>query len=524
MMIVGIVIISMALLVVGAGFYLESRAIGTIKSEFSRLTDGRYRIDAGKVNVSLWRRSVTLDDIEIRPVRVSMTDASTLPKMVFGASVKQLFVTGIKFKKNDGKISIEIRKLALNSPKLKMREFPNHAPFPKDTATVSRPIKININQIILSNGSVVHARIAGNDTIRNNISGVELEIDKFFINSDTLAGANFLGNNTRLTVKKITHLSKDKSTCLEIDSIDMETGKRSLKLSRFAIVPTYGKNEFARKSWRHEDWTRMTIRNIACSGVDYSYFLNKGVLKIETVSVDHGEISSYKNRNIIRDEWVKTLFQQKIQRLPVKMDVGKMIIGNFDAQYEELALGASESGKITFNKLKGKITNLTNIMPADTSYIKIEAAGTVNNSGHFSTVILLPVDSLTNRFEVTATLGTTNLPDLNTMMTPLANVVIDKGIADKLTVRIIGTTTRTTADMLFLYHDLKVTLLRDKNGVMEKQKFLSNIVNMLIIKDSNPGSKGIRTAHTETMRDPYRSPFNFLWRTIYDGLKETVGF
>lgn len=525
-MIVGIVIASLALLVVGAGFYLQSRADNIIKREFALLTDGRYQLDAGRINVSLWRRSITLSDIEISPdpAHIPPADTSVFPKMLFNVSAEQLYVSGIHFKKHDGKIDVEIRKLELSSPTIKVREFPRLAPSPKDTAAVSRPMKIDIQRIILSNGSVEHTKIAKNDTIRNIITGVELEVDRFFIDSDTLgSGSHLLGNNTHLTITKITHLPKDGSTRLEVDSIYMETGKQFLKVARFALVPTYSKNEFAHKSWRHADWTSMALSNIECNGLDYDHFLDKSVLKIDSISIASGEISSYKNRNVKRDEWVKTLFQQKIQRLPVKIDIATVTIGNFDARYEELALGGNEPGKITFDNLSGEISNLTNITPAENPYIKIEAAGMLNNSGHLSATIFLPVDSLTNRFEVAATIGTTNLPDLNTMITPLANVMIDIGVADKMTVHIIGTTTRASTDMTFLYHDLQVTLLKEKNNVVKERRFLSNVVNRLVIKNDNPGRGGVRNAHTETSRDPYRSPFNFLWRTIFDGLKETVG-
>lgn len=527
LMIVGIVIASLLILVVGAGLYLESRADIIIKREFSRLTDGRYRLEVGKINVSLFRRSITLNDLEIRPdsAHLPSADTSVFPKMLFRMSAKQLFVGGISFKKQDGKMDVEISKLQLNSPDIKVREFTHHlASSPKDTSRVAGSVKITINQLILSDGSVEHTKVEKHDTIRNILSGVELEIDKFFIDSNTLISERrLLGDNTHLTIKKITHMPKDETKRLELDSLHIETGRQLLKFSRFALVPTYGKDEFALRSWRHEDWTPLALYDVTCSGLDYYHLLNKGVVKIDSISIAKGEIRSLKNRNIQRNEWIKTLFQQKIQRLPVKIAVDKVMIGNFYAQYEELTLGKSEAGKITFSNLSGEISNLTNITPTQNPYIKIEAGGMVNNSGHLNATIFLPVDSLTNHFEVTATLGTTNIPDINTMIAPLANVMIQSGTVDKLTVHIVGNTTRTIADMTFLYHDLEVTLLKEKNNMVTEKKLLSEVVNQLVIKDSNPKKDKVRSTHTETVRDPYRSPFNYMWRTILDGVKETVG-
>lgn len=525
-MIAGIVIASLLLLVVGAGFYLESHVDTIVKREFSRLTDGRYRIDAGKINVSLLRRSITLNDIEIMPDSAYIPPAgvSVSRKILFGVSAKQLFASGISFKKHYGKLDLGIRKLQLSSPDIKIRQFA-HRPSSsaKDTSKVKKPVRINVRQIILSGGSVEHTRIAKNDTVRNTIIGIELEIDKFFIDSDTLnSSKRLLGDNASLTITKIIHTPKDKMTRLEIDSIHIETGKQLLKFSRFASIPMYGKNEFAFKSPRHADWTSAALYDVECSGLDYYRLLNKSILKIDNISIPRGEVSSYKNRQIKRNEWIKTLFEQKMQRLPLKVDVNKVMIGNFYAQYEELALKGIQPGKITFNNLRGKITNLTNITPAKTPYIRIDAGAMVNNSGHLQASIFLPVDSLNNRFEVAATLGQTNIPDMNTMITPLTNVVIDTGIADKLTVHIVGTATRAKADMTFLYHDLHVTLLKEKNDTLVKRRFLSDIINLFVVRDSNPKRNEVKSTQTETTRDPYRSPFNYLWRTIFDGLKKTV--
>jgi hypothetical protein len=77
----------------------------------------------------------------------------------------------------------------------------------------------------------------------------------------------------------------------------------------------------------------------------------------------------------------------------------------------------------------------------------------------------------------------------------------------------------------FLYEDLTVTVLEKDKGVKELDKksvltFLANIA----IKNSNPKkNQDIRVAQVHLDRDINHSIFYLSWKTIFKGLKETVG-
>lgn len=101
-----------------------------------------------------------------------------------------------------------------------------------------------------------------------------------------------------------------------------------------------------------------------------------------------------------------------------------------------------------------------------------------------------------------------------------------KRMADEvvfLDFRIASNTWQSQINMLFLYEDLKVRLLKEKDGEVKVRSFLTTLANGILLIKNNPGSKGERKAEATAERDVYRSQFNYLWRSLLAGLKKTIG-
>lgn len=525
LIIAGIVIAALVILVVGAGLYLQSRADKIIQKEFARLTHNRYRLTSGKIDVSLFNRSVTLNNLNIAPNPDAPPVSDTLPAMPLSLvdfSARELFIAGIHFNKRNDATNIKIRRLRVQAPKVKVQQMRGGDKVPKSGVKVT-PVKIGIGRIIVSNGYAEYSQLNMGDTLRNVIEGFELQTEKFLIDTGNGITASALGDNTRLLIAKITHMSKDQSMRMEIDSVALETAAQTLSIASLAMIPTYSKGEFGYKAWHHKDWSRGSFSGISCHSVDFARLLSGGELHIDSAYLSGGGFSSYKNRNIERTEWIKPMHYQLIQRIPVKFSVRTAAIGSFDAQYEELKAGGDKAGIITFNKIGGRIDGLTNIPTPGRAYSEWRLHAELMDAGTLTVTGFMPIDSLNDRFELIAVLGKTDPTVLNSMITPLANIAVSDGTINKMDLRIVGNSHRATIDMTFLYNDLKVTIFKEKDGRLKERSLLSGIANHIAIIDSNPLRKETRTAHQTNTRDPYRSPWNYLWRTVFAGAKETIG-
>ena len=118
-----------------------------------------------------------------------------------------------------------------------------------------------------------------------------------------------------------------------------------------------------------------------------------------------------------------------------------------------------------------------------------------------------------------------DLTALNELITPLAFAKVESGKLVDFTFNTEASTKGATVDMLFLYRDLKAEIMKEKNGEVIDNKFLSRLAN-LVLKHDNPdhpeqGTRGPRHSHLTIERDPYHSTFNYLWQILRPALTES---
>ena len=74
------------------------------------------------------------------------------------------------------------------------------------------------------------------------------------------------------------------------------------------------------------------------------------------------------------------------------------------------------------------------------------------------------------------------------------------------------------------YEDLKVDVLkRDDDSKKIEKKGLTSFLANTIVKNSNPDKGNLRKETPHYDRDIQKSFFNLVWKTIFTGMKETVG-
>ena len=74
------------------------------------------------------------------------------------------------------------------------------------------------------------------------------------------------------------------------------------------------------------------------------------------------------------------------------------------------------------------------------------------------------------------------------------------------------------------YKDFKISMFKktQENTATKKRRFLSAIANTLI-KNDNPQNGTLRSFSVEYDRDPSKSFFNLVWKSVFTGMKGTFG-
>jgi hypothetical protein len=183
-------------------------------------------------------------------------------------------------------------------------------------------------------------------------------------------------------------------------------------------------------------------------------------------------------------------------------------------------------GVVTFYNSVLNISNITN-MPSEiqkNNQLKIgfdtKVLQSIPLKGSFNFVL----NDKEGHFTVNGHVEGFDAKALNKVSIPMALIHINGGQINSLDFNFKGNNTKASGVLTMKYKDLKVDVLkRDKDTREIKKRGLASLGANLLIKNDNPGSEGLREVNPEYDRNIYKSFFNLVWKTLFTGMKQTVG-
>jgi hypothetical protein len=101
---------------------------------------------------------------------------------------------------------------------------------------------------------------------------------------------------------------------------------------------------------------------------------------------------------------------------------------------------------------------------------------------------------------------------------------IKEGFNNKLTTYIEANEDSSSGFMKFSYSGLKISVLNDKAGLMNEDKFISFLANTFAVKRDNPRQGKILTpVNVKAKHEKQRSFINYCWISVFSGIKNTFG-
>ena len=306
-----------------------------------------------------------------------------------------------------------------------------------------------------------------------------------------------------------------------ISSIDFSKKREELDIDNIHLKPNYPKFSFAHIHPSGADWFNVQIDKIKLSGIDANRLINDSMLLVKKMRIDHVLLENLKNQKIDIEHNKMPLLYEQVQKLPLKFLIEDLDIKEFTVLYEELARNGYQTARIPFSGMSGRIRNFTNIQQADNSYYTLKAKGLLMGNNPFIAEWQIPVDSLNDKFFLSAQIGPADMRDFNQLIRPMAPAYVKSGRIDKLSFHTEASSIGAVVDMEFVYDSLHIQLLNNMFSD-EKNKLYTQVVNRWAIKSSNSGSR-LRTSRQEITRDPYHSTFNYFWQILQPPLIESVG-
>lgn len=553
---------------------IENRIEQALVREVDQRTAGLYHLQVERTTLGLIKRSVTLEKICLIADTTRLISQGE-SHFISQINIAQLTATKIDWQKNASDLMLSCNQFTLRDPIIhifrygkvtKMPDNQNTNPVHKinpngirsetehtnNTTTSSQQLinknprsnsqtstpsqiglprqtftpaneRVKIVNLILTNGAIYEYETDGEKSNLHVTNGISFETGAIAIDltSDT-ANTHLSRRNLTANIVGIQYTFQNKENQLRLDTLYINTTKRFIRTTGLQLIPQLPQSDYAELSQNHSDWTKIQTSTTIWTGIDFTAFMKERSIVIDTITIQHAEISSYKNRQIAQSQREKQLLNQTLRHLPIALDIRCLQFGPLDVVYQELTPEGVQPGKLTVTNLTGECLGLSNRPAQNQSFLTIRSTGKLMGLANLQTTINFSLQDTSEQFTVNGQLGSLAMNQLNTLTEPLANLSIQNGRIDTLIFNITGNKHSSAVDLKLLYNGLEIELIKDHDGQIRQRRLLSEAINDWILYSSNPQYGRTRIGTGSTDRDPYKSQFNYLWKSLWPGLKSML--
>ncbi|MEO9023260.1 MAG: hypothetical protein ABI237_18445 [Ginsengibacter sp.] len=321
--------------------------------------------------------------------------------------------------------------------------------------------------------------------------------------------------------------SEDGNYHFDFKNIQINSLQKELQVASFNIIPAKGEKGFTSGFPFQKDRYDIQLSGIQLTDIDMNSLIDKQLVASELM-INHTIAKIYRDlhKPLEKKSKVGNYPSQLLTRLDIPINISKAVLKDAYIEYRENEVLSDSIGEISFAGTKLNISNITNV-PAE-----IRKNKRMNIS--FDTKVLREIPLKGNvRFMLNSDQGdfvvNGHTPSfdamiLNKVSVPMGLIKINSGDIHSINFHLTGNDTSAKGDFLMKYDNLKVEVLkRDKNTGEVKKRGLASLAANAIVKNKNPDHNGLRKMNPEYGRDIYKSFFNLVWKTVFTGMKETVG-
>ena len=196
-------------------------------------------------------------------------------------------------------------------------------------------------------------------------------------------------------------------------------------------------------------------------------------------------------------------------------------------RYIEHPAQGEKEGTLTFTAVNGRMLHISNI----SENIERHPMLTLSTQSRFmdaaplyATLAFDMARARSGHFSVDAELGSMDGTVLNSVLVPLAGVRIESAEIDGVVLDLRGNNDQCSGDVSLFYRGLKFNILKLKDGEEVKNRkllsFLAGAIFMVLENTNN--DRNTDPKRVSYQRDPQKGIFNLIWKTIFEGIQETV--
>ena len=333
-------------------------------------------------------------------------------------------------------------------------------------------------------------------------------------------------NDIDIKCAKYAYLTADKFYRNTIEDIAYNSSKGQLRIGTIRFAPQISEEGFANKFPYQKDRYDVSIRNVLMIGPKLKLFLDNKIF-ITSLTAEMANIKIYRDLSKPLEPVSKigSYPHQVLIKSSTPIDIRKVLLNDVNIQYKENNTYSHKHGIIKFNNSTIALNNVTNIpslIRTNNICLATFDSKAIENIP-LSVTFKFPLNTTDGHFDVKGSIDSFDMKVLNQVSRSLAALEIEDGFMHEAQFEFSGNDHSTSGHLLMKYDHLKVALLKqDAAGALQKRGFITFFANM-VIKNDNPHKGKLRDFEVQYDRDEHKSFFNLVWRTIFTGMKATVG-
>jgi len=403
----------------------------------------------------------------------------------------------------------------------RMESSPANDTMPENLAG-KKPAGLEIKNIRFRGLNMNLSHIPGG-IFRVRCSDLDLEVnDLEYIFNDTTRAFPLNAGKFRMAVYEPFLVFKDGFYAARASKIDLNIADSSLKVDTFRLVPQYSMMEFGEKHGLQTDRFDVAAGLMQVSGIDFAGMIEDKNFNIKQILVDHLDANIFRDKNIPFDyNNFPALPQTLLRKIHVPLRIDQFTVQRSRVEYRELLEGSGEEGMVFLSDLELKVTNVSS--SPSTIPMKVDAHALLYGQGRMNVSIIMPLDVTRDTFEFHGNLGRMDFSAFNPMAVPNGHIRFESGLLDSVYFEAHANNQYASGLMTMLYQNISVNLLNKKRPDMHKKGFLSFMANTVIHKSNLSGNEyNTRVAEMYFQRDPNKGLINYLWKTVFSGMKNSM--
>ena len=331
----------------------------------------------------------------------------------------------------------------------------------------------------------------------------------------------------QLSCDKISINSKDGLYNFSFKEASINSFQKQLKIGSVSIKPFLGKTAFAEKAHFQKDRYDVDLTGIILKNIDMKNLIDKKIVASDlTISNTSAKIYRDLKKPLSGKSKVGNYPSQMLKKLKIPVNISNAVLSDAFIEYTEHEKVSDSSGIVGFYGSTLNITNITN----DSLAIKKNNIMTISFDTKLFNAIPIKgafkffLNGAGGNFETNGHVSSFDALLLNKVSVPMALIRLNSGTINSVDFNFKGNDLKAGGDFVMKYEDLKVDVLkRDDDSKKIEKKGLTSFLANTIVKNSNPDNGNLRKETPHYDRNIQKSFFNLVWKTIFTGMKKTVG-